>query len=177
MQESDATIVRLVPADAPELLAGIARSVELHRPWVTPPSELAALEEYLGLDEQARISYGVRTAQDDLAGVVNINSVVRGAFQNGFLGFYALVPHEAKGHMRAALSAVIDAAFGDHGLHRLEANIQPGNARSIALVRGLGFRFEGESPRYLCVGEQWRDHLRFAITAEEWPPQAPFQGT
>ena len=58
-------------------------------------------------------------------------------------------------------------AFGDLGLHRVEANIQPGNAASIALVKGAGFRLEGVSPRYLKIGGVWCDHERWAMTVEE----------
>jgi ribosomal-protein-alanine N-acetyltransferase len=63
---------------------------------------------------------------------------------------------------------VIARAFRTLRLHRLEANIQPGNLASIALVRRLGFRREGLSRRYLKIGGRWRDHERWAILAEEW---------
>src|ERR671935_3259584 len=69
--------------------------------------------------------------------------------------------------MRDGLQLVLDYAFGPLGLHRIEANIQPGNSASIALARGAGFRLEGFSPRYLLIGGQWRAHERYAITAEE----------
>jgi ribosomal-protein-alanine N-acetyltransferase len=69
--------------------------------------------------------------------------------------------------MAEALAQVLDFAFGELGLHRLEANIQPGNARSIALVERLGFRKEGFSPRYLKIDGDWRDHERWAILAED----------
>ena len=69
--------------------------------------------------------------------------------------------------MGEALEQVLDHAFRSLGLHRIEANIQPGNAPSIALARGAGFRLEGFSPRYLLIGGQWRDHERYAITVDE----------
>ena len=70
--------------------------------------------------------------------------------------------------MTSGLASVIGQAFGKLGLHRLEANIQPGNAASIALVRRLGFRREGYSTKYLKIGGRWRDHERWAITKEDW---------
>ena len=70
--------------------------------------------------------------------------------------------------MTAGLRAVMRRAFGPLGLHRLEANIQPENLSSVALVRRLGFRLEGFSPRYLKIGGRWRDHERWAITREDF---------
>ena len=70
--------------------------------------------------------------------------------------------------MSEGLGLLLRLAFRRLRLHRLEANIQPGNAQSIALVRRAGFRREGLSPRYLKIGGRWRDHERWAITVEEW---------
>jgi ribosomal-protein-alanine N-acetyltransferase len=63
---------------------------------------------------------------------------------------------------------VVTHAFDTMKLHRLEANIQPANARSKALVKRLGFRREGMSPRYLKINGRWRDHERWAILSEDW---------
>jgi ribosomal-protein-alanine N-acetyltransferase len=104
----------------------------------------------------------------ELVGVVNVNEIVRGLFQSAYLGFYAFTPYQGRGHMSAGIGMAIARAFGNDGLHRLEANIQPGNLRSIALVKRLGFRLEGLSRRYLKISGRWRDHERWAITKEDW---------
>jgi ribosomal-protein-alanine N-acetyltransferase len=70
--------------------------------------------------------------------------------------------------MREGLALVIAHAFGRMKLHRLEANIQPGNIRSVRLVKRLGFKREGLSPRYLKIAGRWRDHERWALLAEEY---------
>ena len=73
--------------------------------------------------------------------------------------------YERQGFMKWAMGVIIKKAWNDLKLHRLEANIQPGNAASIALVKNLGFTKEGYSPAYLKVGGRWRDHERWAIHA------------
>jgi ribosomal-protein-alanine N-acetyltransferase len=70
--------------------------------------------------------------------------------------------------MREGIQLVLRNAFLTLRLHRVEANIQPGNRASIALARGAGFRREGFSPRYLKIGGRWRDHERWALLADEW---------
>lgn len=173
----------LRPADGPEFTARVRESRELHRPWLSPP---ATLEEYgthaarfagsPGDEGPARAGFLVceRGAGGAIAGFVNVNNIVRGAFRCGALGYGAFAHAVGKGLMREALGLVIGHAFaGDGlGLHRLEANVQPGNAASIALVRGLGFRMEGLSPDFLHVDGAWRDHERWAITAEMPRPGA-----
>ena len=78
--------------------------------------------------------------------------------------------------MRDGLELALRLAFGSLGLHRLEANIQPGNASSVALVKGAGFRLEGYSRRYLKISGRWRDHERWAILAEDRPRRAGRSG-
>jgi [ribosomal protein S5]-alanine N-acetyltransferase len=75
------------------------------------------------------------------------------------------------GYMAQGLRAVVSHAFRRLRLHRLEANIQPENEASRRLIQRLGFRQEGLSPRYLKVAGRWRDHERWALTTEEWPPR------
>jgi ribosomal-protein-alanine N-acetyltransferase len=166
-------VALLCADDAPELFEAVSRSRSLHEPWVTLPSTPAALREYLDQPPEVRISYGVREGGGHLAGVINIGSIIRAAFQNGFLGYYALSPYDGKGFMLAGLHAVLAQAFGVHELHRVEANIQPGNVRSVRLARAAGFRLEGHSPRYLRIDGVWRDHDRYALTVEEWRAVAP----
>ena len=73
--------------------------------------------------------------------------------------------YERRGYMKWALGVMIKRAWKELKLHRLEANIQPGNAASIALVKSLGFLKEGYSPAYLKIGGRWRGHERWAILA------------
>jgi ribosomal-protein-alanine N-acetyltransferase len=70
--------------------------------------------------------------------------------------------------MTEAVRLTVAYAFRELALHRVEANIQPDNHSSVALVRRVGFRKEGFSPRYLQVGGTWRDHERWALLADEF---------
>jgi len=98
-------------------------------------------------------------------GVVNLSNIVLGLFRSAYLSYYAFAGFEQQGLMAEGLREVVRRAFRSMKLHRLEANIQPGNAASIALVRSCGFEKEGFSPRYLKIGGRWRDHERWAIIA------------
>jgi ribosomal-protein-alanine N-acetyltransferase len=169
--------VRLEPPTArrrAEFLAAVRRSRRLHVPWVSPPASAAAYAVYLHrLRRATHAGYFVcRRDTDEIVGVVNISEIVGGVFRSGYLGYYAFVPQAGHGLMREGLALVITEAFRRRRLHRLEANIQPGNRRSIRLVRALGFRREGFSPRYLRIFGRWRDHERWAILAEAWRPRA-----
>ena len=103
-------------------------------------------------------------------GVVNLSAIVAGMFQSAYLAYYGMVALAGHGLMTEVVQLATAHAFGVLGLHRLEANIQPGNSCSIALVKQLGFRLEGFSPRYLRIGGEWRDHERWALLADEADP-------
>lgn len=104
-----------------------------------------------------------------ILGVININQIARGAFQNCALGWWIGRPHARKGYMKEAVALVLDHIFVDLELHRVEANIQADNLASKALARGVGMRKEGFSERFLKIAGRWCDHERWAITIETWP--------
>jgi ribosomal-protein-alanine N-acetyltransferase len=157
--------------DEHEILAAVRRSEKLHHPWAFPPRSHVEYESYLERIRGGRaIGYLVRRKSDEyLAGVINVSAPVMGVFRSAYLGFYAFSGLEAQGYMTEGLSLVLDHAFEELGFHRLEANVQPANVASSALVRRLGFRKEGFSPRYLMIDGAWRDHDRWAILSDEWP--------
>jgi [ribosomal protein S5]-alanine N-acetyltransferase len=159
-------------ADAEEFIAAARASVSLQHPWVSAPDTAERYQAFLSrAAREDQGSYLVRHAEcGALVGYVNINNIVRGAFRSGQLGYAAFASHAGRGLMTAGLRAVVSDAFTSLGLHRLEANIQPDNLRSLGLVQGLGFRREGFSPRYLLVDGAWRDHERWAVLAEDWAP-------
>ncbi|MCK8679535.1 GNAT family N-acetyltransferase [Streptomyces lichenis] len=156
--------------DGEEFTARTRESRELHHPWLFPPDSVKDFARYAGLrvgnPANASLLVCDQDADGAIAGFVNINNIVRGAFLNGTLGYGAFAHAAGRGLMSEALSLVTAYAFGPLGLHRLEANIQPGNAASLALVRRAGFRKEGFSPAMLHVNGEWRDHERWALTAE-----------
>ena len=153
--------------DMRDFLASVLRSRQLHHPWVAPPDTPAKFRTYLErMQPPANYAFLVCGTPDPaMFGVVNVSNIVRGPFQSGYLGYYAFAGHEGRGHMKAGLNAAVRHAFKVLKLHRLEANVQPANVASLALVRACGFRREGYSPRYLKIGGRWRDHERWAILA------------
>jgi ribosomal-protein-alanine N-acetyltransferase len=160
--QSRSRLSRWNPVDPDDLLRHLARQSDVHR-------------TFLLLARDGEGSHGV-------VGRVNVTNIVRGRFQSGVLGYDAFDPYVGRGLFAEGLGLVVGlalrpAARGGAGLHRVEANVQPGNVTSAGVLRSLGFRHEGRSPRMLLLagpgdGERWRDHERYAVTAEEWPAPA-----
>ncbi|WP_172382655.1 GNAT family N-acetyltransferase [Streptomyces sp. MNP-20] len=156
------------PADGAEFTARARESQELHRPWLCPPTTEETYAAYARtlVEDPARAGFLVCERESGaLAGFININNIVRGGFRCGALGYGVFAHAAGRGLMREALGLVVDRAFGELRLHRLEINVQPGNGASIALARRLGFRLEGFSPDFLFIDGAWRDHQRWALTA------------
>jgi ribosomal-protein-alanine N-acetyltransferase len=160
----------LTADDRDAFIAAAKASTALHRPWTTPPMSDSAFDAYLARrTNQTASCLVVETEDGELAGIYNLSEIVRGMFQNAYLGYYAFVPHAGTGVMKAAMPHVFGHAFDELGLHRLQANVQPDNERSRRLLEGTGWREEGFALRYLSIGGSWRDHVMYAITAEEAP--------
>ncbi len=143
-----------------EFLAAANASKSLHRPWVSAPLDE---EEFAGYIQRSQRSdsafYWIRRRDNNrLAGVIHLSQMFHGFFCSAYAGFYSFTGQDGRGFMTEGLKLVLREAFGPLGLHRVEANIQPGNARSIALVKRVGFIKEGFSPNYLRINEEWRDH-------------------
>lgn len=155
----------LQASDEEAYVAAARRSRRLHRPWVKAPCDGPAFRSYLArLDGEQHFGFLViERATQDLAGAIHLTNVVLGVFCSGYLGYFAFAGFEGRGLMTWGLKLVAAHAFRELGLHRLEANIQPGNAASIALARRCGFEREGFSPAYLKLGGRWRDHERWAL--------------
>ncbi|MGV9250039.1 GNAT family N-acetyltransferase [Streptomyces sp. NPDC003697] len=160
---------RITLADGPEFTARVRESKDLHHPWLFLPDTAEAYAAYAGRLIGTPDRAGFLVCERDsggVAGFVNVNNIVGGAFRSGALGYGAFAHAAGRGLMREGLDLVVGYAFGPLGLHRLEINVQPLNTASIALARRCGFRLEGFSPKMLHVDGAWRDHQRWAITAE-----------
>lgn len=107
-----------------------------------------------------------------LAGQVTVDNIVRGALRSGWLGYWVDRGVAGRGMASLAVALVCDHAFGEMGLHRLQADIRPENEPSRRLVERLGFTREGVLRRYLDIDGEWRDHLAYALLADDLPGSA-----
>jgi ribosomal-protein-alanine N-acetyltransferase len=149
--------------DQDEVMALYEASRAIHLPWTWPPENY---ENYLAQEGRYFVCLEGNGA---IVGTFKISQIVRGHFHSAFLGYEVFFPHQGKGYMRKGLELLLREAFDHLHLHRLEANIQPGNYASIRLVSGAGFVKEGFSRDYLRVGgREWKDHERWAVLNPNW---------
>ncbi len=163
-------------ADYPQWAALREASREFLTPWepTWPADDLtrAAFRRRLRRYEEdlrADLSYAFflyRTQDEALMGGLTLTNVRRGVAQNAVLGYWMGAPHAGKGHMTAAVTALIPFVFGTLRLHRLEAACIPTNVASRRLLTRTGFVQEGYARQYLCINGVWQDHLLFARVNE-----------
>lgn len=158
-----------IAEDEQNFLAAMRDSVGLHYPWVTAPKDHAGWQKYmarLGRDSEA--GFLVKHLDDNaICGVINLSAITYEALSSAWISYFGVVGQAGKGYMTEGMLQVIRYAFDELHLHRLEANIQPDNLASIALVKGVGFRYEGFARRLLKINGEWCDHERWAILADD----------
>jgi len=164
MEENSSVYIRKPDKnDIKKLVDAFQRSQKLHQTWTFIPNNF---EQYIAQPHRYLVCHKESNA---IVGSFNIGEIVEGWFHSAYLGYEAFVPYQGQGYMYRGLMLVLEEAFSTLNLHRLEANIQPDNQASIALVKKAGFVKEGFSPKYLRVGgEEWKDHERWAIINENW---------
>ncbi len=101
-------------------------------------------------------------------GEINLSSVQRGPFQSAYVGYWIDQGQAGHGYMPEAVVLVARFAFEQVHLHRIQISIIPRNNRSRRVVEKLKLRDEGIAQRYLEINGAWEDHIRYAVTVEEW---------
>jgi ribosomal-protein-alanine N-acetyltransferase len=120
-------------------------------------------------ERQLGTGYGFGVFVDGrFAGEINLSSIQRGPFQNGYVGYWIDEAMAGRGYTPEAVVVLLKFAFEDLSLHRVQVAIIPRNRPSNRVAEKLGLRHEGEALRYLEINGKWEDHIRYAITAEEW---------
>jgi ribosomal-protein-alanine N-acetyltransferase len=120
-------------------------------------------------DRQLGTGYGFGIFVDGtFCGEINLSSIQRGPFQNAYVGYWIDEAWAGQGLMPEAVLVLTRFAFEDLHLHRVQVSIIPRNAASRRVVDKLGLRNEGTALRYLEIDGVWEDHVRYAITSEEW---------
>jgi len=148
--------------DIEEVKIAFERSKLLHSKFMDEPSDYERF-----MDQEHRYLVCLEST-DEIVGFYHISEIVKGCFCSAYLGFAAFEPNHGKGYMSQGIKLLLQIAFEDINLHRLEANIQPDNLASKNLVQRAGFHKEGYSVGYLKIGNEWRDHERWAIINDRW---------
>jgi [ribosomal protein S5]-alanine N-acetyltransferase len=179
---SGVTLRPLRDADAPAMLALYRRNADFLRPWdPARPSgfyTLAFQQEVIrtGLADEAAdraYTYGIVVqATDELAGRLRLSNVIRGVFQNAYLGYWLDEEQNGRGLMTEAVGLALTDAFSALRLHRVQAATLTHNHGSMRVLLKNGFRREGLAERYLQIDGRWQDHILFAVTSEEWATRA-----
>lgn len=146
-------------------------------PWeATPPDQLGTAVTFAAMVRNLRRQAGegtllpfVVTYRDNLVGQLTVAGIAYGSLRSASVGYWIDQRMAGRGIIPTAVALAVDHCFGVLRLHRVEINIRPENTASLRVVEKLGFRCEGTRVAYLHIAGAWRDHLSYALTAEEVP--------
>jgi ribosomal-protein-alanine N-acetyltransferase len=180
LRGSTVVVRPVAPGDAPGLLNLYLANREFFEPWWPErPPDFYTLERQRDLIEReiaerrlgVREVFTIRNLDGDVVGRMALNDLIRGVFQSGHLGYDVGREHNGRGYATEAVRLVVGYGFRELGLHRVQAATMIENARSQRVLEKAGFRREGVALRYLRIAGAWQDHVIFAVTVEEWPPE------
>ncbi|PEK73970.1 GNAT family N-acetyltransferase, partial [Bacillus toyonensis] len=113
--------------------------------------------------------FGIFSSEyDELIGGIDLHQVNRGHYQNAKISYFLDEKHTGKGYISQAISQVLEIAFSELKLHRIEAEIMPNNLASIRVIEKVGFSYIGNAPNYLFINKKWENHNIYALTKEEY---------
>jgi ribosomal-protein-alanine N-acetyltransferase len=161
-------IRRLSPGDAEELTALLVANRDRLRPLEPDRPEAFYTVEFqrerIAGAQDGRWLFGIVDG-DELAGTIGVNNTIRGPLQSANIGYWIDAPRQGRGLATAAVAGVVEFAFGEAGLHRVEAGTLPDNFASQRVLEKNGFERIGLARRYLLIGGDWRDHILFQRVA------------
>lgn len=165
----------LSPEDAEDILNFYIRNKEYLKPfepsrkdsfYTLETQKKSIVEHYNQFLNGSNISFGIYK-DNYLIGKIQLSNIVLGVFRNAFIGYAMDEKEQGKGYMKEAVSLVLDYAFNDMELHRVEATALVDNLKSRRVLSSCGFKEIGISEKYLFINGDWRDHSVFYKTAEE----------
>lgn len=176
LRDGDVTLRPLRLRDATDLERELLANRAWLRPWeATNPDGFATLEGRAiirGLLSYGRTGAGLAFAIEvdgELVGQLNVAGMTFGSLSSAQMGYWVAERVAGRGVTPTAVALATDYCFSDLRLHRMEICIRPENSASLRIVEKLGFRYEGYRERYIHIAGAWRDHVCFALTAEEVP--------
>lgn len=159
----------LTQDDAPQLAELTRRNRDFLAPWepirgeawFTDEGQAAAVRRVLDEQQRDLCWPGVILAEGEIVGRINLNSIVRGAGQYASVGYWVAGDHNGRGLATAAVAAVLELAWTELGLHRVEAGTLVHNVASQRVLTANGFGRIGLAPAYVRIAGRWQDHVLF----------------
>lgn len=171
------TRTRLIePGDAERLADVLQRNRAFLEPWepvradsyFTVEGQTRTIAEALAVHARGQLlPHVILDEHGRVVGRISLNSIVRGAFQSASLGYWLDEASGGHGLATQAVAELVAIAFGELGLHRVEAGTMPHNTRSQAVLRRNGFVRFGYAPRYVSIAGSYRDHVLFQRLADD----------